>query len=386
MAISDPTTTVEVFPGFDTLPADSRAVFGGVDRLFAGPSWWKTVLDNALPEGVVARFVLIRRNGAAVALFPMQSGGPEGFGSLTTPYTCLYAPLLAPSLDAPGLDAPDLVVTGLDAPDLVVTDLVAPDLVATAERDGVFGAFGRFCRGYAVTRLDALPAEWPDLDRLIQACTRAGLVPLRFDHFGNWYEPVTGLDWTGYLNARPCALRETIRRRLRRAERLAEARFVLATTPRDVEDGIQAFEDIYARSWKEPEPFPRFNAALMRATALTGTARLGLWFVGETPVATQFWVVEQGRATVLKLAHDEAFKAHSPGTVLSAMMLRHLLDREHVTEIDYGRGDDPYKQGWAQQRRQRVGLLLATPWRLGGMVAVLKHKAGRIRSRMRPAG
>ena len=174
---------------------------------------------------------------------------------------------------------------------------------------------------------------------------------------------MTGLDWTAYLHARPGALRETIRRRLRRAERLAEARFVLATTPREVEDGIPAFEDIYARSWKEPEPFPRFNAALMRATALTATARLGLWFVGETPVATQFWVVEQGRATVLKLAHDEAFKAHSPGTVLSAMMLRHLLDRERVTEIDYGRGDDPYKQGWAQQRRQRVGLC----WpRLGG--------------------
>ncbi len=197
---------------------------------------------------------------------------------------------------------------------------------------------------------------------------------------------MTVLDWTGYLHARPGALRETIRRRLRRAERLAEARFVLATTPREVEDGIPAFEDIYARSWKEPEPFPRFNAALMRATALTATARLGLWFVGETPVATQFWVVEQGRPTVLKLAHDEAFKAHSPGTVLSAMMLRHLLDRERVTEIDYGWGDDPYKQGWAKQRRQRVGLLLATPWRFAGMIEVLKHKSGRIRSRMRPAG
>jgi hypothetical protein len=285
----------------------------------------------------------------------MQSGGSDGFGSLTTPYTCLYAPLLAPAL-------------------------------AKAERDRVFAAFGRYCRRYPVTRLDALPAEWPDLDRLVQGCTRSGLVPLRFDHFGNWHEPVTGLDWLGYLDARPGALRETIRRRLRRAERLAEARFTLLTTPPEVEDGIPVFEDIYARSWKEPEPFPRFNAALIRAMAHAGSARLGLWFVGATPVATQFWVVKQARATVLKLAHDEAFKAHSPGTVLSALMLRHLLDREHVTEIDYGRGDDPYKQGWARQRRQRIGVLLATPWRLGGMIEVVKHQVGRLRSRMRPAG
>ena len=354
MAITDPSTTVEVFSGVDSLPADSLPVFGGTDRLFAGPSWWRTVQDHALPDGVTARFVLIRLDGAAAAIFPMQSGG-GGFGSLTTPYTCLYAPLLAPAL-------------------------------TPTERDRVLGGFGRFCRGYPVTRLDALPAEWPDLDRLIQSCSRAGLVPLRFDHFGNWFEPVTGLDWTRYLDSRSGALRETIRRRLRRAERLAEARFVLLKTPQEVEDGISSFEDIYARSWKEPEPFPRFNAALMRATSHTGSARLGLWFVGATPVATQFWVVEQGRASVLKLAHDEAFKAHSPGTVLSALMLRHLLDREHVTEIDYGRGDDPYKQGWAQQRRQRVGLLLATPWRLGGMIEVLKHKAGRLRFRMRPAG
>ena len=355
MAITDPSTTVEVFSGIDSLPADSFAVFGGTDPLFAGLSWWRTVQDNALPDGVGAQFLLVRLAGAPVAVFPMQIGGSDGFASLTTPYTCLYAPLLAPAL-------------------------------APAERDAIFVAFGRVCRGYPVTRLDALPAEWPDLDRLVQGCARAGLVPLRFDHFGNWHESVTGLDWTRYLDARPGALRETIRRRLRRAERLAEARFVLLTTPQEVEDGIPAFEDIYARSWKEPEPFPHFNAALMRATSHIGSARLGLWFVGATPVATQFWVVEQGRATVLKLAHDEAFKVHSPGTVLSALMLRHLLDQEHVTEIDYGRGDDPYKQGWVRRRRQRIGLLLATPWRLGGMIEVLKHKAGRLRSRMRPAG
>ena len=60
---------------------------------------------------------------------------------------------------------------------------------------------------------------------------------------------------------------------------------------------------------------------------------------------------------MLKLAHDEAFKAHSPGTVLTALMLRHLLDQEHVARIDFGRGDDAYKQGWAVERRQqRIGV------------------------------
>ncbi len=111
--------------------------------------------------------------------------------------------------------------------------------------------------------------------------------------------------------------------------------------------------------------------------------RFGLWSIGGQPVAVQIWVVTAGRATVLKLAHDEAFKAHSPGTVLTALMLRHLLDQEHVTEIDFGRGDDAYKKDWAAQRRQRIGLLLVNPWRPSGMAALLRHAAGRARLAMR---
>jgi CelD/BcsL family acetyltransferase involved in cellulose biosynthesis len=65
-------------------------------------------------------------------------------------------------------------------------------------------------------------------------------------------------------------------------------------------------------------------------------------------------------------------------------MLRHLLDQEHVAEIDFGRGDDPYKQGWASSRRQRIGVLLVNPWRLSGAVAWLRHGVGRIYAALRP--
>ena len=60
-------------------------------------------------------------------------------------------------------------------------------------------------------------------------------------------------------------------------------------------------------------------------------------------------------------------------------MLRPLLDQEHVVQIDFGRGDDAYKQGWATQRRQRVGVLLVNPWRGSGMAALTRHALGRLR-------
>ncbi|HEX3573544.1 MAG TPA: GNAT family N-acetyltransferase [Rhodopila sp.] len=340
--------TIETFPTADALPPDALALLDNTTSIFSMLSWWKVVQAHAMPPGAMAVFVAIRSHGRIVAVVPMlrQRGR---LSSLTTPYTCLYSPVIA---------------TGLDRP----------------ERIAAMTAFARFGRSAATLRLDALPAEWDGLSDLEAGCRRAGLVPLRFDHFGNWYEDVAGLDWDGYLVRRPGALRETIRRRLRRAGNLDGARFDLFTGPEQLDRAAKAFEFVYGRSWKDAEPFPAFNLALMRAMADLGLLRLGVWSIGMAPVAAQFWVVKAGHAIVLKLAHDEAFKAHSPGTVLTAMMLRHLLDQEHVARIDFGRGDDAYKQGWAAQRQQRIGLLLVNPWRPAGAVALLQHGGGRMRT------
>jgi CelD/BcsL family acetyltransferase involved in cellulose biosynthesis len=273
-----------------------------------------------------------------------------GFRALTTPYTSLYEPLIA----ADG-----------------------------ADRAAVWAAFARYCRSFATTRLDALdPATEPEI---ALAARKAGLVVARFDHFGNWHEELAGRDWVAWLADRPGALRETIRRRTRRAERLSGARFSMFDAGNDLETGIAAFETVYARSWKEPEPFPLFNPAQIRAAASLGLARLGVWWVDDVPAAAQYWIVEHGWAGVLKLAHDEAFKAHSPGTVLTAWMVRHMIEREHVTGLDFGRGDDPYKQGWVANRGQRIGLLLINPRRPAGMLALARHRLGRIKARLRPA-
>jgi Acetyltransferase (GNAT) domain len=346
---------IERFATLDALPPEAESLFAANPGLFSSPAWWRNVLAHGVPADSVACFLLCRLGDAPAALFPMRQAPDGWLFALTTPYTCLYQPLLDPRLGAAG-------------------------------RRAVFTAFARFCRGYAITWLDSLDAGWPHLAAWISRARAAGLVVLRFDSFGNWHEPVAGLSWQQYLTARPGALRETIRRRLRRAEREASAGFQIVTRDREVEAGIAAYESVYARSWKQPEPFPAFKAGLMRAGAKSGWLRLGIFRLQEQPVAAQLWAVDQGVATVLKLAHDEAFRAFSPGTVLTAWMLRHLLDEEHVTEIDFGRGDDSYKQGWAGQRRQRVGLVLANPLRSGSLPLLARHALGRLRAAMQREG
>jgi CelD/BcsL family acetyltransferase involved in cellulose biosynthesis len=337
---------IATFPTIRSLPADALALLDNIGSLFTTLPWWNVVLAHAMPTGAESVFVAIRRRDNIVAVAPMLRAGGR-LSSLTTPYSCVYQPVIASGVDQ-------------------------------ATRIAAMSAFARFCRPAGIVRLDALPVEWDGLAALQIGARDAGLVPLSFDHFGNWYENVAGLSWSAYLLRRPGALRETIRRRLRRAEKLAGARFNLLTHPCQIDLAGEVFESVYRRSWKNPEPYPSFNVALMRAMAERGWLRLGVWSIGTEPVAVQFWVIHAGQAMVLKLAHDEAFKAHSPGTVLTALMIRHLLDNEHIAQIDLGRGDDAYKQGWAVERRQRIGVLLINPWQPAGLIALMRHASGRI--------
>jgi CelD/BcsL family acetyltransferase involved in cellulose biosynthesis len=336
-------------PDLDLLPAECAELFAAAaDNFFATAAWWRSMLAAGMPDGAEACFLLCTDEEPPVAIFPLQRlDGGRALQSLTNPYTCLWQPLFAIGLDA-----------------------------AAVCRAGE--ALGRFCRGWPVVRLEALAEDFPPLEPLLAGVRRQGLLAGRYLHFGNWYEPVGGRSWEQYLAARPGALRETIRRKLRRAQ----ATLQIVAAPDAAEAGVAAYEEIYARSWKVPEPFPRFNAEMMRQAAAQGALRLGLLHAHGRAVAAQIWIVLAGRATVLKLAHDEADKALSPGTVLTALMLRELIDREHVTELDFGRGDDAYKRLWVTQRQQRIGVMLINPLRPRGLMALARQWFGAARRRV----
>jgi hypothetical protein len=281
------------------------------------------------------------RAGRALALIPLlaESGRLTG---LVTPYTVLFQPLIA---------------AGAEAADL--------------QRIGA--ALGRALRGWPSLRLDALDADWPGLAPLLDGLREAGWRGYRFASFGNWHESVAGLGWDDYLAARPGALRETIRRKQRR--HAATLSLTVARDPAAAAAELPAYEEIYRRSWKQPEPYPRFTGLLVQCAAEQGVLRLGVLRQGTTPLAAQYWIVERGVAGLLKLAHDESAKSVSPGTLLTAMMLRRLLEQDSLAELDFGRGDDAYKQAWTRQRRQRVGVMLANPRHPRGLAVLARRGA-----------
>ncbi|MBK1657562.1 hypothetical protein CKO45_04880 [Paracraurococcus ruber] len=319
-------------------------------EFFASRAWYDTLLTGALPVDAAPVLALAEDT----ALLPLLRQGRR-LSALVSPYTLDWRPLPAPGADAAAL--------------------------RTAGR-----ALGGKLRLRPPTRLDTLDPEAPGFARLLEGISAAGLRPLRFLHTGNWHEPlVPGAGWDGYLATRPPALRNTIGRKLR-AARGATFEWLAAPGPA-LEAGIAAYADVRARSWKPHEPFPDFDAALMRVAAGLGLLRLGvLRDAAGRAMAAQYWILDRGgrRATVLKLAHAEDSRAASPGTVLTARMIQGLL-AEGVAELDFGRGDDDYKRLWAGARRQRIGLLLADPLHPAGLLALARQAGGALRRRLRPA-
>ena len=330
----------------ETLPADAAALFEPAEFQL-GAAWFDAIAEAALPAGARPLWLVARAAGRARGALPLLRTADGGMAGLTAPYTSVFRPLGA----------------------------------ADADWHAVGRAFARVCRGAGTLRLEALDPDWPPLSPLLAGFRGGGMVPLRFANFGNWHIDVSGQSWRDYLAARPGALRSTIRRRLARAEADRAVTFTLVSGGAALVAGIAAYDSVYARSWKEPEPYPRFAATLMRAAAGAGALRLGLLHAGGEPVAAQLWLLAGGVATVHKLAHDEAARALSPGTVLTAMMIRHLLDVERARTLDFGRGDDPYKEGWTGRRRARIGVLLCPPWRPAGAAAIARHAGGRLVAR-----
>ncbi|WP_137180302.1 GNAT family N-acetyltransferase [Roseomonas sp. AR75] len=320
-------------------------------EFFASRLWYDTLLAHALPADETPLLA-----EAGPVLLPLLRG-PGGLSALTSPYALDWRPLVAPGAGEAALRA--------------------------AGR-----AFGRLLRFAPPVRLDLLDPAAPGLAAVLAGMQAARLRPLRYAHTGNWHEALpAGTGWQDYLAARPSALRSTIQRKLARAKR--EAAFeILAAPGAGLEAGIAAYEAVRARSWKPDEPFPDFDAALMRATAAQGLLRLGvLRRAGDgVPLAAQYWILDRGgrRATVLKLSHVEGERAASPGTVLTALAIRHLLEADRVEELDFGRGDDDYKRLWVAERRQRIGVVLADPLHPAGLAAILRQMAGGLRRRFSP--
>jgi hypothetical protein len=273
-------------------------------------------------------FLAIARSETAIAALPLTQDA-AGLRSLANWYSFTARPLCSDPAQAPALFA-------------AIASSLSPAGAAT---------------------LAPLPEA--EATRLADALRQTGWIAAATPCDVNHILTVQGRSFAEYWATRPGQLRETVRRKGRKG--VVDIRIATAFAAADWD----AYETIYAKSWKPGEGSPRFLRRFAQAESSAGTLRLGLASIDGHPVAAQFWTVEGGTAFIHKLAHDEAAKAHSPGSLLSAALFRHVIDTDRVALVDFGTGDDPYKRDWMDGVRTRYRIEAYRP----GSVRHWKHIA-----------
>lgn len=236
--------------------------------------------------------------------------------------------------------------------------------------------FRHLARNQKIATLTLSPMELdsPWFSQIQQALDQAGWKGThRFFCFGNWIHEIEGATYQSYLAARPSRLRNTITRRTRQFLEANRGQLKLVQGGKLLEESIEQFVAVYNKSWKQEEPYLDFIPNLLQLSARRGWLRLGIASYDNVPVASQIWLVWENTAYIFKLAYHEEFKQLSPGTILTAYMMEHVIDKDAVSRIDFLSGDDDYKEDWMSTRRERFGIAAYNPLSLRGTVLLIGH-------------
>jgi hypothetical protein len=321
-----------LFEGIEAVATDAA---GALDRaaqpsLFSRLDWFRLIHDHCPPRGRL-NVVRAREGGRSAWLFLAVEG------RRARAYTAWYSL----RFDAVGDRAGD-----------VMTSLA--------------GAL----RGSGIARVELAPVVAPE--PLREALERAGWLVYVAPKTGNWRIATEGMDFATYWAARPAQLRNTAKRRAK------SAGLDIEIYNRFDSRAWADYESVYRESWKPEEGSFPFLRALAEQEGAAGTLRLGVARKDGRPVAVQLWLIENGEATIHKLAYAEGAKAMSPGTLLGMEMFRRALDTDHVRVIDYGTGDDSYKKDWMAERRLLWQIEAFNPRTLRGLAGAARAAVSKL--------
>ena len=346
------------FSSFDELPEDGRNLFAAAGRecFFDGLPWFQVFSRYALDAGDEVRIYSVgdsSRGGEFQLILPMlvrntpaRPWKPRKLSSLSSYYSSLFRP-------------------------------VWNGTVGQQPTEELMRAIARESPRWDQIELKPLDRDSQSFELLVESLQAAGFIVQTYFCFGNWYLKVQDRTYEQYLDGLPSVLKNTLTRKTKKLTKSGRAKIDIMTGGATLEDAIEAYNRVYQASWKKPEPYPEFVPGLIRTCAKTGTLRLGLIHVDGEPAAAQIWIVQDQRALIYKLAYDERFEELSVGTILTAALMKHVIDIDKVAEVDYLTGDDTYKKKWMSHRRERWGILAMNSRTPLGAIAIARHVGGR---------
>jgi hypothetical protein len=319
------------YTDWEQLPESANALFaqGEKGSLFFSRPWFEN-LAAVLDDDQVMLLACVVAGNNVLAMLPLIKSDGNTWLSLKHRYTTHYSLLLADPADDQDQQQV-LACLGQGLSQLPLRSLL---LEPVAENDSRILGLQRTLETYGET---------------------AGFRCERLFRLYNWIYRVQGQSFEEYMAERPARLRHTISRKKRKLER-EHGYDIRLFTGGEVPQAMSDYHAVYRASWKANEQYVGFLDGMVAGFSRPGWSRLAVLYVNGQPVAAQLWFVLHGKASIFRLAYDEAWKPYSPGSILTAFLMEYVIDIDKVDEIDFLTGNDAYKQDWMSERRERFAL------------------------------
>lgn len=306
------------------LPDSANLLFekAAKESVFFSKPWFENLIRNGLEEGRPLMLACVLEGDNLLALLPLYERDKGYCYALRHLYTSLFTLL-----------------------------------IVEGEKQDILSCLARGLKQLEVLSLQLDPVAENDRDLLDlqKALESSGFSCERFFLFYNWVHRSQGQTFVDYMAARPARVRNTIARKKRKLAREHDYRIRLFTGD-DLPQGLADYHTAYNASWKANEVFEAFVNGLADKLSESGWLRLAILYIHNKPAAAQLWFVAYGKASIFKLAYDQAWKQYSPGSLLIAYLMEYTIDVDRVHEIDFLTGNDAYKQDWMSERRVRYRL------------------------------
>jgi ribosomal protein S18 acetylase RimI-like enzyme len=350
-----------VATGFGELPESARDLIAAAPAYDLTLPWLETLARHTLGNGERLELLWLSegKDGNAIAVLPLvrsSHGAASAPGRTLRAHANYYSNCFAP-VCAAGVDR-NAVAAALAAS--LVSELGSWDSLD----------------------LNPMDPQDPLFDALERTLGASACFVQRYFRFGNWYLEVGGRSYAEYLGSLPSRLQNTLKRKAKKLDQLGPVRYEIVQAADAVDAGMTAYEAVYARSWKQGvEGYPPFLRDIAHEFARRGWLRLGVLWIGERATAAQLWFVYDRTASIFKLAYDPEYTEHSVGSLLTAHLMHHVIDADHVRIVDYLSGDDAYKRDWMSARRERWGLRAYRLRSVAGLAGAARSVAGSLARR-----
>ena len=320
------------YTDWSVVPESANILFhqGEKESVFLSLPWFDNLVNSTLDKQQTLLLACVVKEGDTLAILPLIANEDGHWESLSHSYGSFYSVLISEFIDRQA----------------TVTEVYTCLAAGLAELP------------FRSLRLKPVDDTDQKISAFQHAMENQGFSCYQGFRFYNWSLHLQGRNFEQYMSERPGRVRNTITRKQRKLSRDHHHEIRLYIDD-DIAQGVKDYNTVYKASWKAYEQNVDLMHGLVHKLAEQRWLRLAVLYIDNQAAAAQLWFVVHEKASIFRLAYDEAWKSYSPGSILTEFLMEYVINTDKVNEIDFLTGNEAYKQDWMEIRKARHELVFA---------------------------